>query len=155
MEGQQLKLFKQITLDYFAKLTPDDEPALEPPYLQFGECSLLDYASLVRISGEYEGCIYLTSPIPMLRQLLGVHGEQEVSERTLADMCRELSNVLSGNASRAFGQNWRISVPSSLSAAELRALELPPSSFVMPIRWRGTTSLLVIGLVPHERGSAS
>lgn len=148
MQGHQLQLFKRITLDYFAKLTPGDEPSLEPPYLQFGECALLDYASLVRISGEYEGCLYLTSPVPMLAQLLAVHGEREVSERTLADMCRELSNVLSGNASHAFGDDWRISVPSSLSAVELRRLALPAASYVMPLRWRGTTSLLVIGLEP-------
>jgi Chemotaxis phosphatase CheX len=145
--GQQLQHFKQITLDYFAKLTPDDGPVLEAPYLQFGDCALLDYASLVRISGEYEGVLYLTSPIPMLGHLLALHGEAEVSQRTLADMCRELSNVLSGNASRAFGLDWRISVPVSMSAAELRELTLPPSSYVLPIRWRGTTALLVIGLV--------
>lgn len=156
MDGRQLRLFKQITLDYFAKLTPGEEPTMEPPYLQFGPCSLLDYASLVRISGEYEGCIYLTSPSPMLAHLLQVHGEREVSDRTLADMCRELSNVLSGNASHAFGLDWQISVPASLGAAELRGLALPPSSYVVPIRWRGTTSLLVIGLaLPPESAESA
>lgn len=154
MQGHQLKLFKQITLDYFSKLSPGEEPALETPYLQFGKPCLLDYASLVRISGEFEGCIYLTSPVPMLTQLLSVQGEPEVSERTLADMCRELSNVLSGNASFVFGEDWQISVPSSLGPADLAHLDLPPSSFVMPFRWRGTTSHLVIGLAPLARSSA-
>jgi chemotaxis protein CheX len=150
MDGTQLQRFKQITLDYFAKLAPGEEPALEAPYLQFGPLTLLDYASLVRISGEYEGCVYLTSPTPVLAQLLAANGEPEVSERTLADMCRELSNVLSGNASASFGAEWRISVPESLGPLDLLDLDLPSSSYVMPFRWRGTTSLLVVGLA--ERG---
>lgn len=154
MEGHQLKLFKQITLAYFAKLSPGDEPVLDSPYLHFGEPALFDYASLVRISGEYEGCIYLTSPLLTLSQLLRVHGEREVSERTLADMCRELSNVLSGNASHAFGESWHISVPRSLTRIDLKALALPRASYVMPFSWRGSTSLLVIGLEPGRRAAA-
>src|SRR5262245_24096428 len=151
MDARQLQLFKRITLDYFAKLSPGEEPVLDPPYLQFGEPALLDYASLVRIRGEYEGCLYLTSPVPLLHDLLEVHGEDEVSERTLGDMCRELSNVLSGNASQAFSGNWEISVPQSLGPGELPGLRLPPAAFVMPIRWRGSTALLVIGLEPAAR----
>lgn len=152
MDPQQLQLFKKITLDYFAKLSPMDEPVLETPYLQFGEPVLLDYASLVRIRGEYEGCLYLTSPVPLLHSLLQAHGEAEVSERTLRDMCRELSNVLSGNASQAFSGDWVISVPQSLGPGDAKDLRLPPSAFVMPIRWRGATALLGIGLEPARNG---
>lgn len=151
MDSRQLQLFKKITLDYFAKLSPADQPVLETPYLQFGDPVLLDYASLVQIRGEYEGCLYLTSPVPLLHNLLQAHGESEVSERTLRDMCRELSNVLSGNASQAFSGNWEISVPQSLGPGELPELKLPPSAFVMPIRWRGAAALLVIGLEPAAR----
>lgn len=148
MDGHQLKLFRDITLDYFAKLSPGEPPELDPPYLQFGPPALLDYASLVRISGEYEGCIYLSSSMPALYQLLKVHGETEVSERTLSDMCRELANVLAGNASHAFGESWRISVPRSLGPHDLKSLRLPASTYVMPLTWHGASSLLVIGLDP-------
>ncbi|MGH7488776.1 MAG: chemotaxis protein CheX [bacterium] len=151
MDPQQLQLFKRITLAYFAKLSPEDEPVLEAPYLQFGEPALLDYASLVRIRGEYEGCLYLTTPAPLLHSLLAINGETELSERTLRDMCRELSNVLSGNASQAFSGNWEISVPQSLGPGDLKDLRLPPSAFVMPLRWRGSRALLVIGLEPAAR----
>jgi hypothetical protein len=151
MDSRQLQLFRSITLDYFAKLSPGDDPVLEEPYLQFGDPALLDYASLVRIKGAYEGCLYLTSPAALLHSLLQLHGEAEVSRRTLQDMCRELSNVLSGNASQAFGENWQISVPVTLGPGDFNGLRLPPSAFVMPIRWRGCTALLVVGLEPMER----
>lgn len=153
MDATQLELFKKITLDYFRKLAPEEEPSMEEPYLAFGDPVLLDYTSLVKIHGEYDGCIYITSPVPMLESLLDINGEPEVSERTLRDMCRELSNVLSGNASQAFGGHWEISVPISLGPRDLDGLELPDSSFVLPIHWRGAESLLVVGLTsPRKNG---
>ena len=150
MDPTQFKLFRQITLDYFSKLAPDEQPMMEEPYMAFGDPELFDYTSLVSIEGEYDGCVYITSPVPMLQGLLDINGETEVSERTLHDMCRELSNVLSGNASQAFGGNWQISVPRSLSRSEAVGIDLPDSSFVMPILWRGARSLLVVGLAPHK-----
>ena len=146
MDANQFKLFKQITLDYFSKLAPDEQPMMGEPYIQFGEPELLDYTALVEIEGEYDGCVYLSCPVPMLENLLSINGEPEVSERTLRDMCRELSNVLSGNASQAFGGNWDISVPKSLSKHDVGERRFPESTFVMPINWRGATSLLVVGL---------
>lgn len=54
-------------------------------------------------------------------------------------------------ASQAFSGNWEISVPQSLGPDELRDLRLLPSAFVMPIRWLGSTALLVVGLEPAGR----
>lgn len=146
MNPEQLRLFKRITLDYFAKLAPDEQPALGEPHIHFGDPELLDYTSLIEIHGEYHGCIYLTSPIAMLKDVLAINGEQQDTPEHLKDMCQEFSNVLSGNASKAFGGNWRISVPRTLTMAEVRSLDLPESTFVMPILWRGQRSLLVVAL---------
>jgi len=154
MEAHQLKLFQEITLRYFAKLAPGEPPDLEEPFLQFGETAGQEFTSLVEIRGEYDGCLYLDASRPLLEALLGLHGEAEVSERTLRDMCRELSNVLSGNASQAFGGNWEISVPLTLDREEKRRHPLPPSAFVMPFRWRGARSFLVVALAPPGEAAA-
>lgn len=146
MNPEQLKLFKRITLDYFAKLAPNEQPVLGEPHMHFGDPELLDYTSLIEIDGEYEGCIYLTSAIAMLKDVLLINGEVQDSPAHLKDMCQEFSNVLSGNASKAFGGNWRISVPRTLTRSEVLALDLPDSTFVMPILWREKQSLLVVGL---------
>ncbi|HEX7831494.1 MAG TPA: chemotaxis protein CheX [Thermoanaerobaculia bacterium] len=146
MNPEQLKLFKRITLDYFAKLAPEEQPIMGEPHIHFGDPELLDYTSLIEIHGEYHGCIYLTSPTAMLKDVLVINGEPKDSPEHLKDMCQEFSNVLSGNASKAFGGNWQISVPRSLTTPEVHALDLPDSTFVMPIHWRGERSLLVVGL---------
>lgn len=146
MNPEQFRLFKRITLDYFTKLAPDEQPVMGEPHMHFGDPELLDYTSLIEIDGEYEGCIYLTSPIAMLKDVLLINGEVRDTPELLKDMCQEFSNVLSGNASKAFGGNWRISVPRSLTMIEVRSLDLPESTFVMPIIWRESQSLLVVGL---------
>jgi CheY-specific phosphatase CheX len=146
MNAEELKLFKRITLDYFAKLAPEEQPVMGEPHLRFGEPELLDYTSLIEIAGEYEGCIYLTSSTELLKEVLVINGEVQDTPEHLRDMCQEFSNVLSGNASKAFGGNWNISVPRSLTKREVEELDLPASTFVMPIQWRDRESLLVVGL---------
>lgn len=146
MNPDQFRLFKRITLDYFAKLAPDEQPTFGEPYMHFGDPELLGYTSLIEIAGEYRGCLYLTSPVEMLMDVLRINGEPLTTPEHLKDMCQEFSNVLSGNASKAFGGDWQISVPRSLTPKEVLTLDLPESTFVMPIHWRERKSLLVVGL---------
>jgi hypothetical protein len=154
MDNDQFQLFKSITLDYFSKLSPNgDKPVMEEPYMQFGGPKILEYTSLVEIDGQCHGCIYITSPVPILEEVLKLNGEPEISERTLRDMSRELSNVLAGNASNAFGGNWEISVPRSLVPEDFANLTLPDSTFVMPINWQGHRMFLVVGLSNPEENA--
>jgi CheY-specific phosphatase CheX len=152
MNAAQLKIFQEITLAYFSKMTPQEKPPeLQEAYLQFDSPVLLDYTSAVFISGSYEGCLYITAKSCLLEALLKIHGEAEVNDKTRLDMCRELSNVLAGNASHAFGADWTISVPQTVTADQVSSLKLPPSTFIMPFVWKEMESYLVVGLQPKER----
>lgn len=146
MTAEQLQHFKNITLDYFMKLAGDaSPPEFSEAFIQFAEPVTLDYISLISISGPYEGCIYMTTEGSILDDLLHLHGEVEISERTRMDMCRELSNVLAGNAMHVFGEEWQISVPQSMGRDAFTGINLPPSIFIMPISWRSGQSYLAIG----------
>jgi chemotaxis protein CheX len=152
MNAEQLKIFQNITLAYFGKMAPQEKPpALLEAYLQFESPVLLDYTSIVRISGNLEGCLYITTTTSVLEALLGQHGEGEVNDVTRLDMSRELSNVLAGNASHAFGADWTISVPESITVDKVGNLKLPPSTFIMPFEWKGMKSYVVVGLQPKGR----
>jgi CheY-specific phosphatase CheX len=151
MNADQLKIFQDITLGYFAKVVPEERPpVLSEAYLRFDSAVFLDYTSVVHISGAFEGCIYITASPRFLETLLAAHHEPDINDRTRLDMCRELSNVLAGNASHAFGANWTISVPQSLTSGETGTLALPPSTFVMPFQWKDMESYLVVGLKEKE-----
>jgi len=151
MKADQLKIFQDITLAYFAKMVSQEKPpVLQEAFLQFDSPVLREYTSVVYISGAYEGCLYITTGPDVLEALLIQQGEPEINETTRLDMCRELSNVLAGNASHAFGADWTISVPQSVAADETSSLRLPPSTFIMPFLWKGRESFLVVGLQPQE-----
>ena len=152
MNADQLKIFQNITLAYFAKVAPQEKPpTLLEAYLQFGSPLLLDYTSLVQISGTYEGWLYITTTPKVLEALLAQHGEQALNDTTRFDMCRELSNVLAGNASHAFGADWTISVPQSIVGDQISTLKLPPSTFIMPFVWKEMESYVVVGLQSKEQ----
>jgi hypothetical protein len=152
MNADQLKIFQNITLSYFAKMAPGETPpVLEEAYLQFETPVFLDFTSLIYISGSYQGCLYLTAGAGLLDALLTRHGEGQFDDSTRLDMCRELSNVLAGNASRAFGADWTISVPQSVTAEQIPALKLPPSTFIMPFLWKEMKSYIVVGLQAKEQ----
>jgi CheY-specific phosphatase CheX len=151
MDASQFKIFRDITLDYFSKLSPQDLPSISEAYMQFDKPVFLDYASMVNINGEYVGCLYVTTSRKLIERLLALHGEPANTDETRLDMCRELSNVLSGNASHAFGSTWHISVPRTLQSDDLQTLHLPPSSFVIPINWLDELSYLVVGLEHHSQ----
>ena len=152
MNSDQLKTFQQITLGYFSKVAPGDKPpVLQEAHLRFDSAVFLDYTSIVFITGAYEGCLYISTTSGVLEALLSVHKEPEISDKTRLDMCRELSNVLAGNASHAFGANWTISVPKSLTSTETGELDLPSSTFVMPFVWKDMESYLVVGLKENAK----
>ena len=152
MNADQLKTFQQITLGYFSRVAPEiGPPILQEAYLRFDSAVFLAYTSVVFITGLYEGCLYITTVPEVLEAILSLHDELEINDKTRLDMCRELSNVLAGNASRAFGANWTISVPQSLTSSETGSLVLPPSTFVMPFIWKDMESYLVIGLKENTK----
>ena len=67
MNAEQLKIFQDITLAYFAKMTPGEKaPVLQESYLQFDSPILLDYTSAVYISGSYEGLALHQIPEPII-----------------------------------------------------------------------------------------
>ncbi|MCE0484790.1 MAG: hypothetical protein LV479_11205 [Methylacidiphilales bacterium] len=151
MKADQLKVFQDITLAYFAKMLPQEKPpVLQEAFLQFDAPLLKDYTSAVYISGAYDGCLYITTTTGVLDALLVQQGEPILSDVTRLDMCRELSNVLAGNASHAFGADWTISVPETVTADKVFSLRLPSSTFVMPILWKEMESFLVVGLQAKE-----
>ncbi len=156
MDPEQLKVFREITLHYFSKLAPES-PAPKPAesFIRFEKPEFLDYASLVRISGPLEGCVYITASKETMNRLLELHRTGELTESRRLDMCREFSNVLSGNASNAFGSDWHISVPRSLTADETGSLDLPTATFTMPVAWLGDTFYVVIGLEDRRDGTGS
>lgn len=151
IDARQLDTFRGNTLGYFEKLAPGlPAPAPGAAFLTFDPPPFLGYAGAVDISGPLSGLIYLTAEAAVLDKLLEINGFQPGSEALRLDMCREISNVISGNASKAFGPSWTISVPRSLGPESARELAFPGATFTLPAEWMGSAFHLVVGLTEHN-----
>lgn len=145
MTESDLKVFIDVTMNYFEKIS-GDQAAMEEPFISFDEPPLLDYTGVIRVSGRGEGVFYVTTQQSMLAQLLKEIGEMDTSEEIMRDFVGEIATTLSGNVRREFGEHFKISVPQTLGGREEDVPDLPFANFVVPIRWKTYQPYLVLGI---------
>jgi chemotaxis protein CheX len=119
----------------------------ETPYLLEGVPEVMDYTSVIGISGYLQGCIYYTAPRHMVDRLLRLVHEPEPTDELRCDMVGEVANTLSGNARRQLGSGFMISTPVVMQGKPDRiAWPKATASFGIPILWQDVRSLLMVCL---------
>lgn len=147
MDEQQLRIFVDIVRQYFDRET-GRAPEIGSPHL--GDASALpihDFTGVIGISGERQGCVYVTAHRDMLRALLLQVGETDVSDNNLCDLVGEVANTVSGNARVHFGPNFMISVPVVVKG-KAEAIQVPRNikAYIIPLRWHKHEASLVVSL---------
>ena len=147
MDEQELRVFVEIVRQYFDHQT-GRAPELGSPHL--GDATNLpiyDYTGVIGISGERQGCVYVTTRRDLLRALLLQVGETDVSEPNLCDLAGEVANTISGNARMYFGPDFMISVPVVVRGSA-DAIQVPRNvkAYVIPLRWHKQEAALVVSL---------
>lgn len=145
MTEEDLKVFIDVTMNYFEKIS-GDQAEMEEPFISFDVPPVLDYTGLIRVSGKGEGVFYVTTQQSMLMQLLKEIGEMDTSEEIMRDFVGEIATTLSGNVRRVFGEHFKISIPETVGGTQVDMPELPFANFVVPIRWKSFQPYLVLGL---------
>ena len=147
MNEGKIQAFVDITVNYFNQI--GGEPArVEPPYMRKeGDSPIHDFTGVIGISGSRKGAIYFTASSKLLANVLGAHGESQVTQEMLADMVGEIANTISGNARSYFGHEFMISVPVVLLGRP-SDIRLPDNirSFVIPLSWHGAKAHLLVCL---------
>jgi chemotaxis protein CheX len=147
MHESDLQVFIDGTTHYFQQ-TSHQAAAVGTPYLLDTSTSICyDFTGIIGIAGRRKGCVYFTAPTTMLTHLLTSLGETEITTEYHCDLVGEVANTISGNARKAFGQDFMISVP-VVVAGEPDQIKLPKAirSFVIPITWCQHQAALVISL---------
>lgn len=145
MSEEKIQIFIDGLVHYFNQ-TSDAEVKVGTPFLQNNHSpQAMDYTGIIGISGAYKGCVYFTAPSALLKHLTLSMGETDTSDENLIDMVGEVANTLSGNARRALGKDFMISVPMVVQGAP-SAIHLPKElrSYVIPISWKSYQAAVVI-----------
>jgi chemotaxis protein CheX len=143
----EVGVFVSGVLNYFGT-TVQQAAKCGTPHLALSERpEISDYTGVVQISGKRVGLVAFTAPKSMLSVMLMRMQETDMSHENLCDLVGEITNTLSGNARRDFGQQFQISVPSVMSGRDGQ-LNYPQACrpIVIPIEWRNYHARLIVCL---------
>ncbi|MGS2717945.1 chemotaxis protein CheX [Eionea flava] len=147
MNDDSLAMFVEGISHYFETIT--EKPAvIGAPFLvkDINEY-LSDYTGVIGISGNYKGSVFFTASQSLLRQLLSVLGILEATEDKMMDLVGEVSNTISGNARRTFGDQFMLSTPIVLKGkSDSVKVAKVEEVYVIPLVWRQHQANLIINL---------
>ncbi len=142
---EKLGVFLSSISSFFEQI--DSSPvAVDTPYLNNNRSAVgYDYSGIISISGPLEGCVYVSAPSNMLREVIKIMGEPDLSIAMMKDLLGEMANTISGNARTEFGAEFIISPPKLVEGApSISYLPKDRNSYVTPFTWRGYEAVIGI-----------
>jgi chemotaxis protein CheX len=147
MTENELRYFIDTVTQYFKQISGIGAE-IGLPFIKNQDTVVMDYTGLIGISGPKRGGLYFTASRSMLSVLTQLYlGLDSPQESDLMDMAGEISNTIAGNAQIYFGPDYQISVPILIDGKPNDiSMMLKPPIFVIPIKWNGHQSYLVVGM---------
>ncbi len=147
MTEEALQVFVEGVLNYF-RHTADKGVKVGSPYLaETVDPVMHDFTGIIGVSGPYRGSVYFSAPRLLLTHLLLALGEVDTSAENILDLVGEVANTISGNARKAFGREFLISVPVMIEGA-VDKIYTPKHTrcFVIPVFWKSYSATVVVCL---------
>lgn len=145
LQDTELKLFVESVRRYF-QVTTKEEPQITSAFLDTGDVKGFDFNGIVTFSGAWHGHVMVSMPPQLLRELLILQGETDLSDGNLLDAAGEIANTLGGNARKALGPSLQISVPVKLHGASGITARVRKRPCVITLRWNRQPALVVVDM---------
>ena len=142
---QELKLFVESVRRYF-KVVTREEPQITSAFLGTTELQGHDYNGIVAFSGSYNGHVIVSMPPQLLKELLLMQGERDISHGNLLDAVGEIANTLGGNARKTLGPELNISVPVKLQGATGSRSRVRRHPYVITLRWNHQPAVVCVDM---------
>ncbi len=140
-----LKLFVDSVRRYFQVLTKQ-EPQVTSAFLGTGDVDGHDFNGIVTFSGSYNGHVMVSMPPQLLRELLLLQGETDLSQSNLLDAVGEIANTLGGNARKTLGAGLQISVPVKLHGSSGVKARVRKHPYVITLRWNHQPAMVCVDM---------
>jgi chemotaxis protein CheX len=145
LHENELKLFVDTVRRYFEVVTRQ-EPQITSAFLGTGDVDGHDYNGIVSFSGSYNGHVIVSAPQALLRELLLLQGETDLSENNLLDAVGEIANTLGGNARKTLGAGLEISVPMKLRGGSGVRARVRKHPYVITLRWNHQPAMVCVDM---------
>ena len=141
----ELKLFVDSVRRYFQVVTKQ-EPQITSAFLGTSDVDGHDFNGIVTFSGSYNGHVMVSMPPQLLRELLLLQGETDLSENNLLDAVGEIANTLGGNARKTLGSGLNISVPMKLHGSSGVRARVRKHPYVITLRWNHQPAMVCVDM---------
>ncbi|MEZ0306435.1 MAG: chemotaxis protein CheX [Ramlibacter sp.] len=145
LHEHELKLFVESVRRYFQVVTKQ-EPQITSAFLGTGDVDGHDFNGIVTFSGSYNGHVIVSMPQQLLRELLLLQGETDLSESNLLDAVGEVANTLGGNARKTLGAGLQISVPMKLHGSSGIKARVRKHPYVITLRWNHQPAMVCVDM---------
>lgn len=147
MKDAEIQVFVDSLRYYFTTSIPGLLEVKHAHHIGATDTPTNECTGIIGVSGEKQGCIYMTASRAMLGDILLAMGEPQVDDNLINDVIGEITNTVAGNARRVFGSGFMISVPLVVTGLP-EQIQFPQSNDVgvIPFTWNGHTAALVVCL---------
>ncbi|WP_227429141.1 chemotaxis protein CheX [Psychrobacter sp. I-STPA6b] len=147
MKAEKLNVFIESVMAFFSQIGSELKD-IDTPYLNENSSPLgYDFSGIISISGPLTGCVYVSAPSIMLRDMLKIMHEPDHSIINMKDLVGEIANTVSGNARSEFGSEFIISPPQVVDGVpNSNYLPKEKRAYVIPFHWHGKDALIGICL---------
>ena len=145
LTADELKMFVESVRDYFRVVTRQ-EPQITSAFLATGELQGHDYNGIVSFSGPFNGHVLVSMPGQLLKELLLLQGETDLSQGNLLDAVGEIANTLGGNARKSLGPALQISVPVKLHGGGGIQARVRKHPYAITLKWNHQPAAVCIDL---------
>jgi chemotaxis protein CheX len=145
LHDTELKLFVDSVRRYF-QVTTRQEPQITSAFLGTGDIDGHDFNGIVTFSGSYNGHVIVSMTAQLLRELLLLQGETDLSTGNLLDAAGEIANTLGGNARKTLGSGLQISVPVKLHGASGVKARVRKHPYVITLRWNHQPAMVCVDM---------
>lgn len=145
LTADELKLFVESVRDYFRVVTRQ-EPQITSAFLATSELQGHDYNGIVTFSGAFNGHVFVSMPGQLLKELLLLQGETDVSQANLLDAVGEIANTLGGNARKTLGPALQISVPVKLHGSGGIQARVRKHPYAITLKWNHQPAVVCVDM---------
>ena len=145
LNENELKMFVDSVRHYF-KTTTAQEPQITSAFLGTGDVEGYEYNGIVSFTGSYNGQVIVSMPPRLLRELLLLQHETDMSDGNLLDAVGEIANTLGGNARKTLGPELNRSVPVTLQGATSSRSRVRRHPYVITLRWNHQPAVVCVDM---------
>ncbi len=145
LSEDDLRLFVE-SIKRYLMVTTRQEPQLTSAFLGTGDVEGFEFNGIVTFSGSYNGQVAVSMPAKMLRELLLLQHETDLSDDNLLDAVGEIANTLAGNARKTLGAELQISVPVKIQGVHGIKTRVRKHAYVITLRWGHHSAMVYVDM---------